>query len=302
MKQIIFVDDNETEVSEVKRLVSAVPITILCKISEEEDDEQYILQILCKDEDGNSLMLNAYFITENLDDEEFIITNDLYRDNIYPPIVMGTQSIASGLTNYATDFSFDFDGDKITNDIHEFYFNAINIKESTYSKFIVDRNLYSSIRYYIEHMMIRGTNNNKFIIASSYSIQTTDEAEIIMVNSINSIVNLAKYKKSTTIAIVFECTATNGDGEENNYTILTSFDLGKHIKNKKCKGNTIEQIENKFLKEIDQYVESFTFMSAIHKLGKEYMVIKAFNKDETTKLFFINNNCIEKLAELINER
>ena len=99
MKQIIFVNDNETEIKEnvemnenYFRLKSLVPLSIT-RENGEEDKVQFALNLLCTNEVNDILILSTMFEL----DENFI---DAEMEHLkYIPIYEGSQYTANVLTH-----------------------------------------------------------------------------------------------------------------------------------------------------------------------------------------------------------
>ena len=113
----------------------------------------------------------------------------------------------------------------------------------------------------------------------------------------------SKYEKvSTNIAAVvkFEKPLTNGDKEYN--TLLMGLDIGVVFDNDKFKGKTIEDIENSYFTDIDEYVSSFMIPDTkIYGIDKEYTVIRATNKNKDIKVFLLDKSISEEINNKIND-
>ena len=117
-----------------------------------------------------------------------------------------------------------------------------------------------------------------------------------MVEKIDSITAVVQIKKSTTYAIEF--IVVNG---ENKYTILSTFDLGKKFNRKKSKGITIDKLNNTFLKDSDQYLQIFSEFCKFNNINKEYLIIKAKNKDNINNIFMIDEDIKTEFEKMIFE-
>lgn len=316
MKQLIFNEVKTDEKDEViehdeayYRLKSAIPVLI----EEDPENNQNCMMLLCENEKDEIIMMNTYFDMEYDYEAEYIRDIPIHTCSSFISQSIGFKLIRNHIPNYITDFKFDFNEDKLDSRVKEFTFNAYLYNNSNKETFIVNTQLLSCIRFYIEFLISNDFNYNSLYNVSlggvnkRFDMSIIKEApSIVMVKSINNLISMAKpHKKSNTLVVKFDCECSeiiNGQEQTNDYTILSSFEIGNNINNKKCNKTTVEKMKENFRSEEDRYLMYFNYLLYFDRIDKEYIVIKALNKDEKFKLFFINKACQEKIIELINDK
>lgn len=291
-------DESVIEVTEEFNIDSRIITKAsLLALSQTDTEKGAIITVswLCKAKDGKMFSLCTNYLADN--DEELETLNDLpFHDcNTYISHRSVVNMIMSEHETFVTDMHFS----KAEND--EFFtIRAMSIGDEREEViFRVPGSIFASFVYIDNYIGDEITNNYELNLAIVSAIEPGEEnAEVLFVDKIDSILALAPTdRRSTTVATVFKVIA-NGNQV---YTILSSFNTGVKFKRDKYKGNSVEKIENTYFVDFDQYISSFMSTANIRNLDKEYMIIKAINKNNTTKLFFIDTTNKQILENMINE-
>ena len=109
-------------------------------------------------------------------------------------------------------------------------------------------------------------------------------------------------RKSTSVAVAFRAhTSRNNLTTEyidNSISILMPIDLKIKFRRRKFK-DKLNTVLDKFLEDDDQYLNSFIFYARFKNIDKEYLCIKAFNKNEESKLILLDSAATKRLKKLI---
>lgn len=168
---------------------------------------------------------------------------------------------------------------------------------------------------YIFNTMIE--NEHDLQLATIVGSKENNDVEFFVVDSIENIVNMVSTKKKpkgieaiksifdreadTNIGLVFRASRTTPEKKEI-VSILTPFDIGVELDKSKFKGDTVEDLENNYFGDSDQYVATLIINDThIEVVDKSYMVIRGKTKNGTTKIFLLDNAIKNDLIKKIKD-
>jgi len=198
---------------------------------------------------------------------------------------------------YVTDFDFTYDKD--IEDNYKFSFRSKRMDKEGSQEIVTYKmvsDVYCGIKYIDNYIFECEVNNYELSKAAITARETDNPSEMIIVDRIERIVAMAQMKDSKTCAIEFLVT----DGE-NKYTLLSTFNFGRKFHKKKFKGMTVDKINSVYLNEADQYLQIFSEFCRFANIDKEYLVIKAKNKDGIDKIFLIDGTNRIEFETMIEE-
>lgn len=106
---------------------------------------------------------------------------------------------------------------------------------------------------------------------------------------------------STNIALITKLYSFSKDNKES-IQLLTPFDVGVVYDDSKYKGTTVDNIEDGYFVDGDQYVSNLIVIDArIYGIDKSYMIIRATNKNKQPKIILFDDNMKNILNNKINE-
>lgn len=160
--------------------------------------------------------------------------------------------------------------------------------------------VFSTIKFIDEYMQEDVINNHDLLISL---LSTTKESKLFVVNEIPWLLGLSRINhKSTSVAVAFRAhTSRNSLTTEyidNPISILMPIDLKIKFRRRKFK-DKLNTVLDKFLEDDDQYLNSFIFYARFKNIDKEYLCIKAFNKNEESKLILLDSAATKRLKKLI---
>ena len=291
MKKLIL-EDKITDEIEYIDLKSIIPFS--ANTTNHPDGEHklasitYIAQI-----ETEIIIIYSSYLLENEIDSAIISSCPFHVDNNFISFTISSKIINSSLESYATDFNFELN----KND-NNFYFKARRLKDNGEQDTVVFKctsDMFASIKY-IDNYIFEGSSSEYMLgLASISSINKEEPSEVVIVDRVDRVIAMAQIEKTDTCAVEFIIK----HGEES-YTILTTFSFGQSFNKKKFKGMNINKINNTFLKESDQYLQLFSEYAKFSNIDKEYLIIKAENKDKVEKLFLLDTTLRVELESMIN--
>lgn len=238
----------------------------------------------------------SYYI-ENEMEYELAKNYPFYVENNFPTFRICADIINNSYPLFISDFEFTYNKEE---EIDKFSFLAKRVSldgELETVKFLITSDIFASIKYVDNYIFDGDYTGYELSIASITGRRKEDPSEVVIVDKIDRIIAIAKVSKDmSTCAIEF--LAKSGD---NTYNLLCTFNFSQNFNRKKFKGMTIKKINDKFLKESDQYLQLFIEYARFTNIDKEYLVIKAKNKDYIDKLFLLDSTIRMELESMIVE-
>ena len=260
---------------------------------------------LCIDakEDYMFILYHNYII-ENDEDDIIVRSNSIHDDENFISKMVAANMIAKHLPKYNTDLVFNKNEDKFAGDEDKFYLLGVSSSDSKVCRFNLSSDVFASMGFVDSYLTADYTNNHDFTqaILSGADKNNNIASEVYIVDDVDNIISLALAdKKTNTLACVFKVKRSFGDGVTDSFKILIPF-IVEGAKFKKSKFNaTIESIGKDYTKDADQYVCDFMWSTRIGNIDKEFLIIKGKNKDNTSKLFFLDTDIENKLDDLIDK-
>ena len=294
----------EIKITKSYTISQFTPMTIMTTKSPDGKDIAALV-FLCKDNYTDltfNLVIN-YFI-ENDEQRKAVEKNPIHDNVNYISKRLASNMILSALPCYITDMNFYYNK-KADNPNEVFYMFAVPNKEENTRhvvKFNMSSDIFSALAFIDDYVVSDSHNIHDLQIATVAGYKPLDRVMAVsFIDTIDSIVSLAPAsdKDSTDVAVVFKTLEFVDASTKNVYKILTAFDFGKKYPKKKFRGATIHDLEESYGKDIDQYISNYMIECRIRNLDKDYLIIKAKNKDGIAKLFFLDNDIQKKVEELI---
>lgn len=252
----------------------------------------YIAQTL----DHETITIYTSYLVENELDFEMCKTYPFHVENNFANFRICADIVNNTYPVYITDFNFTYDKDI---DINKFSFMGKRITKDGAQedvKFLVTSDIFVAVKYIDNYIFDGISNGYELSIASVSARYKEDPAEMIFIDKIDRIIAMAQIAKSDTCAVEFIA-----NSREDKYSLLTTFNLGQGFNKKKFKGMNIEKINKNFLKESDQYLQIFIEYAKFANIDKEYLIIKAKNKDGIDKIFLIDSTIRVELESMIGD-
>ena len=278
-------------VMETIKITQVTPMTIMTtKSPDGKDIAAFVL--LCKDQMADkTFTLTHNYIIENAEQKKQIERNPIHDNVNYISKRLTANMIMNTIPGYITDFGFYFNKDGV-NPYEKFYmFGVPNVEDSkAIIKFEFNPEIFSVLAFLDDYIVSDCHNIHDLQIATVAGYQQSGTLVTThFIDTVDSIVSLAASddKDSTDLAVVFKIMEFDSVDSKTVYKILTAFDFDKKYPKKKFRGYTMEKMEEEYGKDIVQY------------LDKDYLIIKAKNKDGICKLFFIDNDVQRRIEEMI---
>ena len=262
---------------------------------------------LCKDEAQDFMyILYHNYIVEDDEDDATIRSNPLHDDENFISKMVAANMIAKHLPKYNTDLVFNKNEDRYAEDKEKFYLLGVpSNNNETICRFNMSSDVFASMSFTDSYLIEDYMNNHDFTQAILTGADKNNHgyiSEIYMVDDVETIISLALAdKKSGTLGCVFKVKRYIDDGVSDAFKILVPF-VVEGSKFKKDKFNaTMESIGDDYAKDADQYVCDFMWNTRIGNIDKEYLIIKGKNKDNLSKVFFLDTDLENKLSELVDK-
>lgn len=247
----------------------------------------------------NIILYTSYLIENELELEE-LSNIPFYVDSNFASFRICADIVENAFPAYITDFNFSYFVENINGkDNHKFSFRAKRMDGSKLQEvavFTMTSDIYCGIKYIDNYIFDTDINNYELSKASITAREIENPSEVITVDKIDRIVAMAQLKNTLTCAIEFVVTS-----KDNKYTLLSTFNFGKKFHKKKFKGMTVDKINSVYLNESDQYLQIFSEFCRFENIDKEYLVIKAKNKDGIDKIFLIDGTIRIEFETMIGE-
>ena len=297
------VNGNLAEVTETFNVCQVSPIGVNFGSSPKGEDI-LILYMLCKDSNTKKLftLISNYYI-DNEDDRHSVYNNIINKYLDTEPKRLVFNMVMNNNPCYITDMYYYKNQD--SDDPNEvFYMMAVSNKdEKNIVKLNMSADVFSSIAFIDDYIMSMSNNIHDLqqAIVSGY-VADLSVTPMYFVKDIENIVSLGADKNessnNTDVAVIFNIKAD----DDNSYTVLGSFGVETKYDKKKMAKFKIAEIESRYGTDVNQYVFNYILDTYITNLDKYYMVIKVNNHNGINKLFFLDEDNITKLYNMINER
>lgn len=246
---------------------------------------------LCESENDKLFLLNTlYFVSE----EEISIIDLLFLNKDHRMIgsKIETSMLMNRLPVLYTDMKFVYDSDDCVK------LDSI-LTNGTHMELLLSINLFASFKHMDYCINNLDFTNIRSSITSAFS--TTENTDVVIVDYIDSIISTAIMDRDN-CAVAFEVSAVyileNGKCKKESFTILGTFNLGIKLKKKLFKDNKLDIILN-LPDDEDKYLADLFFINRFKNIDKEYICIKAKNKNKVSKLFLFDSAMKVKLEEMI---
>ena len=201
-------------------------------------------------------------------------------------------------TNYISNLDFNYEPD--SDELYKFNVRARRVDSAGIQEavtFKMTSDVFNTINYIDSYMFDMVMNNYELSMASVTGRSGEEPSELIIVDKVDRIVAMAQIKNSSSCGIEFVVV----DGNDNKYTLLSTFNLGITFNKKKFKGMTVDRLQNVYMQESDQYLQLFSNFCKFANVDKEYLIVKAKNKDEVSKLFLLDSTVRTEFESMIGE-
>ena len=280
------------------------------------------IYFLCKDGDDKLFIIMRNYILDSEEDKMSILDLPFYHDYDEE---FASGKIVNSLLNQCLDtyvsgmeFSVDDSFKKSSNPSVYLKASSISTKEEVTIKMTAD--IFSCMAFIDSYIFDKVDNEHDLTLATVAGSKLIDTfVDFFVVDKIESIISMApaevhvkrkglaklfgaKNKKyNTTLGIVLKVSRYISNDEREIAHILTPFDVGVEYDESKFRGNTIDNIQNNYYGDSDQYVGTL-MISNIRLLGvdKEYMVIRGKSKDKRVKIFLFDSSVQQELKSLID--
>lgn len=285
-------------------------------------DDIATVYFLCTDDNDKLFVLDRNIMLEDISDRirlEFLPMAE--EDNGFISSLILPRILNTYLDSYMTDFNFEIKN-LFNSDDTEISITGVDMKSKNKYKFTMNTDIFSSIAFINDYIF--DTVDNEHDLASAVTIGSksssiANPAEFFIVDNIDNIEALAStsihrgekknifkslFNKNktdnSTVAIIMKVAKYSNKDTKDTASILTTFDIGKSYDNSKFRGKTVEDIQDSYFTDADQYLSKFSIMD-IRIDDKSYTIIRANNKDGIAKLFVFDTNAMEKIKYLIDK-
>lgn len=279
---------NESGTMEEKKIYTIETITPLSVENKDILSENIITNYwLCKLSNDNLIIMCCNFIVDDEEKEVLSKTVPYHENKTFMNHSIVRNMLLSKFPVYLSDFLFY----KSENNKVEIVSKLLS-KDSEVDENIVHFNfsldIFASFAY-TENYITDSILNYHDISLATLSGAIVPEIETTLYNisdiDILSVVSIDKKKKSIGVLLRTE----SKDEELQHYNILIPFESNVKVNRKKSKGATIQKIQESYLLNDDEYISLFMFESRIENVDKEYLFIKAKNKDGKSILFTMDS-------------
>lgn len=296
MKREILTIFDKSNIDKEYIIDSIVPFSMTTQ--EQDDNTVASLFFIAQLNDGSNCIIYSNYLLEEMEEELFIENAiPFHIENNFSSFRLAANMIITSYDAYVSNFIFNAN---ISNkeDKHIFSINAVKVsgEEKSSVIFKMTSDVFAGLKYIDNYIFDSVTNNYELSTAAITAREGKEITDVVIVDKIDRVVAMAPIKDSSTCVIEF--VVVSG---EDKYTLLSTFDFGVNFKKRKFKGMTIDKINSVYLDESDQYLQMFSEFCRFDNIDKEYLVIKAKNKDNTNKLFFIDATSRIELESMIGD-
>jgi hypothetical protein len=296
--------DSIESIPKYYNLVSGTPLCMSTNNTEKGVVET--LAYLCKNEEDELIVLYTNYFVESDMEKDILESLPIHDKDNFLSTRLSCSMIIGDATRknnvYFVDLEFSIDS-PIKSNCNDFKLTAKKVDSEEKILFHVTAELFASMKFIDNYIMNTIVNNYELSLSVVNGANVPENnTELFLIDSIDSVLSMAQYeKKSTNLLIIFNAIHYIDKDEKELVSILAPFDVGLKFNKDKFRGVTTKNIEDDYMEEADQYTSSFIINCRFKNLDKEYMIIKAYNKNKTTKLFLLDKNIINSLSEKIGE-
>lgn len=256
---------------------------------------------IAKSKSGITFALyTSYLLEDEYEVEQVKHNYPFHVDNNFASFRVAQNIIINSYDIFVTDFKFTYN-----ENIKDYKFSIKALRQDKDGvhetvQFNMISDIFASIKYIDSYAYDTAINNHELSLASitaTDDVPNTNPTKMVVVEKIDRIVAMAQIKDSTTCGV--EYIVKTEDNEK--YTILSVFNLGEKFHKKKFKGMTVDKINGTYLREADQYMQMFSDFCKFENIDKEYLIVKARNKDNSTRMFMMDTTVRTELQSLIGE-
>jgi len=289
------------------------------------------ISFICRTVDNELITLNKSYKITTDEQEMFLECTGLLEDD--EADFIGKRILTRTLINYLPTYNsnLEFETEEDFDKSEDPHFVLKNCREGSSLALATIRmssNIASTIMFVDSYLTDDVINDHDFMLATTVGSKVEESpAEIFVVDHIDSIVAMAgaevDYEESsnffkrifnkifrrgknkavydTTIGLVAKVSRFKDKDTKENYFVLIPFNIGVSFPEEKFRGKTIQSIQNEYFGDADQYVSTLTIPTThIFGVDKDYMILRAKNKDKKLKIFLIDNSVKEELIHQIN--
>ena len=315
------IDENINDSSKEERVIickNIIPFnSSIIESKTENGPTVAVISYICKDDRDELFVINRAY---NINGEEQKLAFECLPfaefDTDYISRKIEVKWLNSSLPHYTTNFQFYMDENN-----NSIYTYAIKSSDRKKYKINISNEIFMSILYIDKHPIVDDDNDHDLSLAVLNGAKTFNkDSEFYIVNRADVIAIAdatyreapetfidkikAKFAKeelvSTNVAVKLQL--FNYAKPDESLQLLAPFDVGVVFDDAKFKGKTIDNLEENYFEDRDQYISNLIVMDAkIYGIDKSYMIIRAINKNKESKIFLIDNVVKEQINNKINE-
>lgn len=278
------------------------------------------LYFLCRDNNNNLFVIMKNFNSTEINSNIIPFAEDTEFDFASRKIVCN--SLRNYLDCYTVDMQF-YVEDNFASDKNPtvYMYGTSNSEDGLKTtKLEMSSNVFTCINFVNEYVKDNIECEHDLALATVAGSKITNSAEFFVVDKVEvvsivpAIMPKTKFRKfvdkikgvkeiTTNIAMVIKVTRfIDKDLKESDY-ILTTFNASRVFDEDKFKNKSIEDIQNTYYGDSDQYISTLLTMDTrlLGAIDKNYMIIRGKNKYKNLKIFLFDDTIVEELNRLINE-
>lgn len=273
------------------------------------------LTFLCLDGNDELITLNRNYILNDEDENDILKLIEFHVDSMYSNAIICGQLVMNHLPCYISDFKFEVEN---TSD-NRVFLNATETRDNSIKRFEFTPEVYSALNFIDDYIFKEEIENDYDLrLATAIGSKENLDSKFFVVNNIDSIISMVSTDRkpeglfgkirdvfdkevSTSIGIVFKATGISDETSET-VSLLTPFDIGVSFDKSKFKGDSVEDLQNNYYGDSDQYVATLIAdESRLYGIDKEYMMIRGKSKDGKVKIFLLDSSIKEQLIHMIKD-
>ena len=291
------------ELKEAYHISQVTPMTIMTSKSPDNKDIAAVV-FLCRDAlQRYTFTLTINYYIENDEQKKQIENNPIHDNNNFLSKRLASNIVMNTVDGYITDMKFFYNKEGYpSNKFCLFAVSNDEKKNNEIYRFDMSADIFSAIAFIDDYVATDSHNIHDLQIATVAGYKESDKLVTVnFVDNVDSIVSLAPAatKDSEDIALVFKVIEFTDANTKNVYKILTTFNFGKKYPKKKYRGATLATLEEAYGKDVDQYLSNYMIDCHLANIDKNYLIIKAKNKNGLCKLFFLDDDAISRIEELV---
>lgn len=303
---------------------------IYTHIIKAENSNIIAMSYLCRDGDDNLFILNrAYTVPEDAEEDilafECLPFAEYETDHITRKLQF--KWLNNYLPHYTTNMKFYVDPYFTKNNSSAVYTYAVDSKDNKKIKVTMPLEVYVSILFLdkyaetdcdsdhdLDLAIVNGaidhTEDASFFIVDDVDIVSMIDATVQKEESSNILEKIkSKFtskeelvQNNTNVAMVLKISRTNSEGNKETVQLLSAFDIGKTFDKSKFKGKTVDNIQDEYFKDGDQYSSTLIISEAkLYGVDKTYMVIRGVNNNKKSYIFLFDTLVIEDIKNKMDK-